>query len=259
MRDHPNGSAERRQDSTATAGQTKAHNRHGAINVLLADDRRSSSYSLWALLNWQRDIHVLATAVTRTEAMHLAAQWKPSVCMISAALGPSEALTLAHNLKQLNAPPGLLLYADTPKLLLNGAAIVAAADGVVWRYADPATLVAAIGQVLAGRRVLSTIGADVIRELADLVADRDRPIVAMLLLGVAPDEIARTVGISGRALTVRRRDIVKRLDEALTAGADSRASDGLRHTSPQRAKATGTDTTDHRWEPGRGDRAPSGR
>jgi DNA-binding NarL/FixJ family response regulator len=187
------------------------------IGVLLVDDCRSASDSLWALLNWQRDIHVIATAVSSAEALSLTKRRRPRVCMLSATLGPAGALSLAHRLKQLSDPPRVLLYADAVEPQLTDAAIVAGADGVLWRYADPAGLAEAIRHVVTGGQAFPAIGPDLVHPLADLVADRDRPIVAMVLLGTPPDEIARTLGISARSLRGRREAILRQLDDAVGA------------------------------------------
>ena len=51
------------------------------------------------------------------------------------------------------------------------------------------------------------------RAVLDRVDDRDRAIVAMRLQRTHPDDIAKTLGISARALERRRQSLLKRLTD----------------------------------------------
>lgn len=82
------------------------------VAVLLVDDARAASYSLWALLNWQPGIRICAAADSAVEAVALASRSKPEVCLVSVALGAGEGVRLAYRLTKLPEPPRVLVYAD---------------------------------------------------------------------------------------------------------------------------------------------------
>jgi two-component system response regulator DesR len=182
------------------------------VAVVLVDDDREASYALWALLHWQPGIRICATAESAADALTLAARLKPDVCLVSAALEQGEGLWLAHRITELRQPPRVIIYTDDPGCELRASAMLARASAVVWRYDDPDHLTSTIRTAGAAGQELPTVATDAIGELIDLVEERDRPIASMLLLQIAPDEIARTLGISARTLRARRREIVKCLE-----------------------------------------------
>ena len=206
----------RRRSDRGTSAGARGPDTPSPISILLVDDRRAASYSLWALLNWQRDLHVIATAQSSAEARTLTMRHRPDVCLVSIELGPAGALRLIDRLKALENPPRVLLYADATDTGMAAAALVAHADGLVWRYADPATLAAAIKDIVVGRERFPAFEPDAPQRLADQVADGDRAIASMLVLRTPRDDIARILGISARKVDARRQNILGQLDRAIT-------------------------------------------
>ncbi len=186
----------------------------GEIDLLIVDDRHAAQYSLWALLSWQRDIRVTGTANSSAEALTLADQRRPHVCLISAGLGQHEGLALASRMKHLIDPPRVLIFADALDQRLACAAIVAGADGVLCRYADPDEQAVVVRRAASGERQFPDLQPDELHSLLDHVEDGDRAIVAMLLEHTPLDDIAGVLGISARSLELRRRDILRRLRRA---------------------------------------------
>ncbi len=212
-------STPRDQASKSLVGRNGDRPTHaGELDLLLVDDHFAARYSVWALLRWKRDIRKIATAASSVEALRLAiAQGRrPGVCLISATLGDSEALTLASRIKHLMHPPRVLIFADAIDGHLTGATILAGADGVLWRYADPQQQARVIRRVASGEQHFPSLPSHEVLALLDRVEDRDRPIAAMLLERTHPDDIARTLGISARALDWRRKNTLKRLGDPRT-------------------------------------------
>lgn len=198
-----------RGEAIAAAAKAASGPRPRRIGVMLVEDDRCASYSLWALLNWQPGIRVLGTAHI-ADAVPAIQRERPAVCLVSAAAGPR----CYHRLSQLPTGPAVLVYADHPSAELDATAAIAGADGVLWRYGDPEQLVETIRRVADKRHRPQDLGGEAICRIVDRVEDRDRPIAAMLLQRIAPDEIARTLGISAGGLRARRRRIVRRLEQA---------------------------------------------
>jgi DNA-binding NarL/FixJ family response regulator len=176
-----------------------------ALTLAIVDDDPDSRYALWARLRWESGVRV-ATA-SGAEATKVVMRERPAVCLVSATLG----IGCVYDLTQLPCRPRVLMYSDRRGGTLDGPALIAGADALFWRYGDIEELTEAIRRVAEGRRELPDLPREEIRRLIDRVEDRDRSIAAMLLLHVPPDEIARTAGISGRALEARRSELVRRL------------------------------------------------
>jgi DNA-binding NarL/FixJ family response regulator len=141
------------------------------VDILIVDDNRLASYSLWALLNWQPGIRIRATAESRTEALALIQRLRPDLCLLSASFDACQGIRLAYELKQMAAPPRVLVYADRLDTRLAGAAAIAGADGVIWRYADPDELAQLIERVVAPEPRRPPVGPEAI-----LVGDSTRPV-----------------------------------------------------------------------------------
>lgn len=193
-------------------GEPVAGSPSAEVAVLLVDDDREASYAVWALLHWEPGIRVCATAESAADALTLASRLQPDVCLVSAAMEQGEGLWLAHRITELRQPPRVIIQTEDPGCELRASAMFARASAVVWRYGDPDHLVSTIKAAAAGGHEPPTLTADAIGELIDLLEDCDRAIASMLLLQIAPDEIARTLCISARELRARRREIVKRLE-----------------------------------------------
>lgn len=188
------------------------------VDVLVVDEDRAAGYSLWALLRWRG---VTVRVATGADALAVVEQERPALCLVSAELGAR----FIFGLTQLPDPPAVLVHAVERVEELDGVAALAGAAGVIWRYGDPDQLAAAIRSVAAGARDAPALASNTLQRLVDRVEERDRPIAAMLLLGIPRGEIARSLGIGERALRTRCWEIVKRLEppgdrRVLTADAD---------------------------------------
>ena len=186
-----------------------------SVEVLIVDDDRAASYSLWALLHWRPGIRISAIVDSPSEAFKAIGRLRPDICLVAAALGEPEWLSLCHAVKQLPQPPRVILYGERASDELEGMGMIAGVDGTVSRYGDADRLEQTIKRIAGGDLgEQPTLAADGIIDLIDRVADPDRPIAAMLLEGVSPDDIAWTQGISARSFRARRREIVKRIERS---------------------------------------------
>ncbi len=209
------------------AGPVEAGPRAGKpppVDVMVIDDDRDASYSLCALLWWRPGLRV-ATA-TGADAPAVVLQERPTVCLVSAELGPR----LMHRLAELPDGPRVLAYTHDQGSELDGEAVLAGAAGSVWRYGDPDELAHTIRLVAEGGKAFPALAPETIDGLIDRVEDRDRPIVALLLLDRPLDDIARILGISAHAVASRRRHIVRRLRlTKASAGCEWRPPSDVRH------------------------------
>ena len=185
------------------------------VRVLLVEDHAAFAHRLTTGLNRQPDVHVCATADNGHDALALMRRLRPEVCLVSASIGFAVALTLTDRLTRVPRPPRVLVYVDGLEPVVCGAARLAGADGVIARDAEPQQVARSLTALVDGAPNRPRPGRSTLRQVADLVDEPDRPTVTMLLLGVHPDEIARTVGISARALRSRRRRLIYQFDEVL--------------------------------------------
>ncbi len=185
--------------------------------MLLAGDHHATSDQIRALLTGQSDIRELSTGESVQEVLSLAARNAFDLGMVSAAFGGNHGLCLAYRLKHLPQALPVLIYANPVDARLAGAAIIAGADGVFDPKTGDTELANLLGRIATGAQAFPPLEPDPFHELADRVDEENRQIVGMLLLRLAPDEIANLLGISARSFRVRREAIVRRLDEGCAA------------------------------------------
>jgi DNA-binding NarL/FixJ family response regulator len=186
-----------------------------AIDLLIVDGQHEVSPGVWTTRGCPQAIRIIATAETIDEALRVATQQKPQVCVISGCFSSSDWLGLAHRLRNLNHAARLLIYGAADSRMI-ATAVIAEADGVVCRDGDPGELAEVVRHVAAGAKLFPYVQPNEVFELLDCVDDPDRAIVAMLLEEAHPDDVAGTLGLSARTVRVRRQAILRRLDAGRT-------------------------------------------
>ncbi|MGH2866666.1 MAG: response regulator [Solirubrobacteraceae bacterium] len=203
-------SPHRSQRNVSRQTRLVAERRADGVDVLIVDDQPWAIPRVSSTPGCKRQIRVIATAESSDEALRMATELKPDVCMVSATL--EDWLRLAPRLKQLDEPPRTLIYGAAADSRVIGAAIIAETDGLLRRYVGPEELADIIRRVSSGAKPFPSLQPEQCHELLDCVDDRDRAIVAMLLERVPADYVASTLGLSARSLRVRRQAILTRLD-----------------------------------------------
>ena len=182
-----------------------------AHRLLVVDDHAAVRGGLSALLADEPDLEPVAAAAGAREALELARELRPDVAIVDFQLGDRDGLTLCRQLKELPSPVRVLLYsafADGPLAL---AAVIAGADGVVHKSALAEHLCRAIRTVAGGGGAVPPISPAAHATVAECLEPDDLPILAMLVAGTEPDEIAGVLGVTPEWLEARRWGMVERL------------------------------------------------
>jgi DNA-binding NarL/FixJ family response regulator len=182
-----------------------------AARVLVVDDHSAVRSGVEALLADEPGLAPVGTACGAREGLELARRARPDVAIVDFQLGDGDGLSLCRQLKELRAPVGVLLYsayADGPLAL---AGVIAGADGVVHKAALATELCDAVRAVAAGRRAIPPVQPSAQAVVAARLDPADLPILAMLLDGTQPDEIASVLGMRPGWLAARRWAMVERL------------------------------------------------
>jgi DNA-binding NarL/FixJ family response regulator len=179
--------------------------------VLVVDDHSAVRSGIEALLAGEPDLEPVGTAGGAAEALELARQTRPDVAIVDFQLGDRDGLSLCRQLKELPDPTRVVLYsayADGPLAL---AGVIAGADGVVHKAALAGELCDTVRAVAAGRTAIPVPPPAARAVVAARLDPDDLPILAMLLDGTDPDEIARVLGMRPGWLAARRWAMLERL------------------------------------------------
>jgi DNA-binding NarL/FixJ family response regulator len=179
--------------------------------VLVVDDHSAVRSGIAALLAGEPDLEPVGTACGAAEGLALARERRPDVAIVDFQLGDRDGLSLCRQLKELPSPAGVVLYSAYADGPLAIAGVIAGADGVVHKSALASELCDSVRTVAAGGTAIPPAAPGAHAVVAARLDPEDLPILAMLLDGTPPDEIARVLGMRPRWLAARRWAMLERL------------------------------------------------
>jgi DNA-binding NarL/FixJ family response regulator len=179
--------------------------------LLIVDDHAAVRAGLAALLAREPDLRVVATAADAEAALALAEEHRPDVALIDFHLPGEDGLELCLRLDGAAPRPRRVLYSAFADELLAVLAIVAGADALVPKSADPEQLLETLLAVAGGHRVAMTPSPAAMTTVGAALEPADLPVLGMLIHGTPPDELADTLGMSPDWLLARRWAILRRL------------------------------------------------
>jgi DNA-binding NarL/FixJ family response regulator len=179
--------------------------------VLVVDDHSAVRSGVEALLAGEPDLEPVGTACGAKDALALARERQPDVAIVDFQLGDRDGLSLCRQLKELPNPARVVLYSAYADGPLAVAGVIAGADGVVPKAALASELCDTVRTVAAGGTAIPPAPPSAQAIVAARLDPDDLPILAMLLDGTPPDEIARVLGMRPKWLAARRWAMLERL------------------------------------------------
>lgn len=175
--------------------------RGAPTRLLVVDDHAAVRAGVRELLEDERDFQVVAAVPSAEAAMAVAEREPIDVAVVDYQLGSRNGLWLSRKLKRLPSPPAVLIYSAYADGVLAAAAVVAGADGIVSKGGLGSELCEEIRAVARG-------GQSRVRPLSPWLGEtlrsrfthEEQAIFGMLLAGIEPEEIAKTLGISAAGL-----------------------------------------------------------
>ncbi|HYK82738.1 MAG TPA: response regulator transcription factor [Gemmatimonadales bacterium] len=185
------------------------------IRVLLADDHAIVLEGLRALLEEEAGIAVVAWTTDGTEVVKLVRQHKPDVVVLDLELTTVKGTEVIVALRELPAPPKVLVltaYNDGESLR---SALDAGADGLALKTESPQQTVTAIRQVHAGQLVFPQAARRWIDGRAEGptrdLTPREREVWALVAAGLTNPEIAQRLGLSDNTVKFHVQHLFSKL------------------------------------------------
>lgn len=193
------------------------------IRVVLVDDHPVVLAGLAALVEADAGMEVVATAGTVEDAMALAEDPTPHVCVLDLRLPDGDGVTLGLALRERWPGTKLLILTMTrePATVLHS--LAAGVDSYLVKDAPPEELLGAIRATAAGSVVLSSGASASVRVAASAVpsADvldrldaRDREILGLLAQGLSTHQVAGRVFLAPKTVRNRVSEMLAKLEVA---------------------------------------------
>ena len=185
----------------------------GAISVLVVDDHPAVRMGLRRLLEDQSDFVLAGVTGTAEAAISIAEREPIDVVVADYHLESRNGLWLSRKLKRLPTPPRVLIYSAYADSLLAASCVVAEADALVSKGGVGAELCDAIRSVARGQRLLPPVPQPLAGMLRDRLESPEQAIFGMLLAGIAPVEIAGTLGLARSELESRLWSLLREIED----------------------------------------------
>jgi len=187
-----------------------AHARRG-VRVIVVDDHAAVREGIRAMLASEPDLDPIAVTATAGDALALAERDRPDVMVVDYHLPDEDGLSLCLRLKSTNDPPAVLIYSAFADDHLVALAIIAGADALMSKAADPDELCDIVRALAAGTARMPTVMPMAMHTLASRLDTEDLPILGMLVNRTPPAQIAATLRMDEASLTTRRWAMLSRL------------------------------------------------
>jgi DNA-binding NarL/FixJ family response regulator len=181
-------------------------------HLLIVDDHAAVRAGLSRVLEDEADFEVVAAVGTADAAMLVAEGEAIDVAVVDYQLGARNGLWVSRKLKRLARPPKVLIYSAYADGVLAAAAVVAEADGIVSKGGLGSELCAAIRRVAEGGHALPPMPSWLGEALRRRLDHEEQAIFGMLLAGIEPNEIAKTLGLPAAGLDSRLWAMLRRLE-----------------------------------------------
>ncbi len=185
--------------------------RRESAPVLVVDDHPALRRGVGAMLEDEPGIGPVAAAASGSEAMDLVVGLRPRVAVLDYHLPDEDGLSLCLRLKSRSTPPRVLIYSAFADEHLMPLALIAGADWLLSKDADPEDLSRVVRELAVGKRLMAPPSPAAMESAGSRLDPEDLPILGMLAHGTEPAEIAATLGIEPAWLGRRRRAMLELL------------------------------------------------
>jgi DNA-binding NarL/FixJ family response regulator len=191
-----------------------------SIRVLIVDDHAVFRAGLKMLIDAELDMEAVGEAGTGRDAVFQARALKPDVVLMDVVMPDQSGLDVVPTLLHERPETRVLVLSMQDEPQYVRVAFNNGASGYILKEAADTEVVAAIGEVAAGRNyVHPALGAKMVaadtaearRAEEDPLSDREREVLRLLALGHTNQEISAQLYISVRTAETHRAHIMQKL------------------------------------------------
>jgi DNA-binding NarL/FixJ family response regulator len=179
------------------------------IRVLIVDNHPAVRAGLHVLLRGEPGVVPVGTAGTAEDALTQVSARAADVVLADYNLPDRNGLLLGWELKQLEAPPRVVIYSAFAEPELNLAATLSGADAVLDKSHPVEAIFDTLRAVAAGRTLIGPIPPQIMRAGASLIDPQDQSIFGLAVAGERPHEIAAVLSMDTQTVERRIKSMVE--------------------------------------------------
>ena len=191
------------------------------IRVLIADDHAIVRQGLRQILAETKDMVVAGEAETAHEALKLVREAEWDVALLDISMPDKSGIDTLKLIRKEKPKLPVLMLSMHPEDHYAVRCLKAGASGYLTKQSAPVQLVSAIRQVAAGRKYISpavaeelanSIGQDVDQPAHSTLSDREYQTLRLIATGHSLSEIAATLSLSAKTVSVYRARLLEKLN-----------------------------------------------
>lgn len=191
------------------------------IKILIVDDHGVVRAAISHILSHDKDFEVIGEAADGASAIELTEKLRPDVVLMDIELPDLSGLEVTQVLKQKNPHTKVLAITGHTESLISTKLEKFGADGYVSKETDAEQIIIAIKTIHTGHPYFS---ADIAKKLITASAskdndsplaqlsDREKEVVALILNGMKPTDIAKRLNLSPKTVNTFRYRIFEKLN-----------------------------------------------
>ncbi len=187
--------------------------------IAIVDPQPAVRAGLAMLLRTEPGLVPVGAANGVHDGIDLVERLRPAVVLLERHLLDGDGLSLCRRLKARPQPPRVILYTAEPDGALVLLARVAGADGLVDKASDPSELFEAVRAVARGGSALPALEPHDLDAASHLIDPEDLALLAMLVDGTPPGDVADTLRLDRRKVGRRIERLLGRLRAGTAAAA----------------------------------------
>jgi DNA-binding NarL/FixJ family response regulator len=195
------------------------------IRILIVDDHPAVRAGLLAVLRGEPGLIPVGNAGTAKEALELAARWAPDVVLVDYQLPDANGAVLALELKQLDAPPRVVIYSAFAEPRLSLAAALSGAEAVLDKNCSIEAIFETVRAVAGGKCLIQPSALRAVRDAAWFVDPQEQAIFGLAVAGEPATDIARVLRMDEQVVSRRIRTMVEKLGPRLAGYSPVEATD----------------------------------
>lgn len=191
------------------------------IRVLIADDHAIVRQGLRQILAETNDMVVAGEAETAHEALKLVREAEWDVALLDISMPDKSGIDTLKLIRKERPKLPVLMLSMHPEDHYAVRCLKAGASGYLTKQSAPVQLVTAIRQVASGRQYISpavaeelanSLGQDVEQPAHTTLSDREYQTLRLIATGHSLSEIAATLSLSAKTVSVYRARLLEKLN-----------------------------------------------
>ena len=196
------------------------------VRILIADDHEVVRFGLRKILETRADWEVVAEASDGREAVAMATETKPDVCVVDYSLPLMNGLEVTRQIRARVPKTEILIFTMHDNEMLVQGLLKAGARGYLLKADAKSHLIEAIESLSSHRPFFTKKISDALldaylarpEKAVSAITSRERSVVQLIAEGHTNKEMAKLLNISLKTVETHRAAIMRKLQVASSAG-----------------------------------------